>query len=77
MIINTILSRRDLIVISKDGIVSSTKGVPSVFPITPETPATSMALASILVHLILHLLQTMPSNSIEEILDVLFLNYQY
>ena len=42
-------ARRDLIVINKDGVISSTRGVPAVIPITPEVPPNSMALASIYI----------------------------
>lgn len=42
-------ARRDLIIMNKEGRVSSISGVPSSFPITPEVPANSMALASVYI----------------------------
>lgn len=43
------LPRRDLIVMDKDGFVTSIKGTPSAFPITPTTPENSMSLASLFI----------------------------
>lgn len=39
------LSRRDLVIVDKDGNFSTIRGIPGVIPITPRTPDNAMALA--------------------------------